>query len=222
MTPTGNYYLDRSYSYFTELVSNSENVVNRLWHATFPIFNSDDLFGQCSALVGQGLLVGPVVHKTYANGDAFIKSCALNGLSMDALSKAALTMVGIAQVVITLANYQFGLILLTGSDIGFSLHHAYLNLMKGDYGRAGAEFYIAITHGVRFATLIYPTGVELQIASTALQIILEVGKCCFESKSERYLETLSYLSLVRARSYKVLPQHETANENVNQSSVITR
>ncbi len=204
--------LNQIYTKLSEATNNPENLANRLFRASLPFFNFYGPFNQCSTLMSQGIQVVSTAQKAYTDIGSLTKSYNENGFTKESGMKATQAVISVAFVVAGLVNYRLGMIISSGSDTCSSLYSTITKLKNKEYNQAGLEFYKSMTHGLRVVAIIHPAGLELNIASKAFQIILDLGISYKEFRAERYIETISNLGLAFIRSYQLLPQLELLNK----------
>lgn len=103
---------------------------------------------------------------------------------------------------ILMIDCRWGRMISVGSDLMTSLKNY--------------EFYQAAWHGCRFAVLIHPTSLELQVALTAIQIISELKMVYKSLRNDRYIEAIASFSLAGLRSYQICLQMNPLTPEKNQ------
>ena len=164
-----------------DLAINPDNYGNRVITASLPFLNFYGPLHDISSKINTGAAAFATVKELSS-----IKFT--EGLTGDNIEKAFR---GFSTVLSLISFNRFGT-LSTGIDLFFSLKNG--------------EFYQAAIQGLRFALIVSPVGLELQVAYAAMQIILELRSSYNKYHDGDNIEALSNLALALLRAYQTKPQ----------------
>ena len=188
-------------------ITDNKSMPNKICSAALPFINFYGPFNEISNIVSQATLTSSAALEGYRNFTIVRANYSSNSsYCYDAI--LGVTNIGLA--VLGVVNYRVSLCVSSFKDTAVSLIDVYTHLNNANevkYQEAAQSFYSAVNHGLRFALLIHPAGLELQVLSVGMQILSEVGNSYKEWQNEgRYLEIFSNLLLVGTRVYKLTPQ----------------
>lgn len=156
---------------------------------------------------GFAMGVGSGAMKVFANVSnltAAIKS----GDKKDITFQAIQTAITVASLASTLITHPLGMLITTVNDVALDTFHMVKFIHSGDYQKAAEKGFSILSNAV-YLSVMLGGGLELSIASVALQILSGIYQSRAEFMKGNYLEALGHVAMAGIKSHQMAGQIQT-------------
>ncbi len=147
------------------------------------------------------------------------------GTQQEILDQLLQTAVSITSIVCTILIQPLGMFVTTGQDLTIEAFALVNHVQKGEYGQA-IESVAKIVNNTLYLCMFVGGGVELSIASLAMQVLIGLYQSRKELLNENYPEAIGHLAMAMIRGNQMLGQVHTlqlkweADANLEEQKIV--
>ncbi len=108
------------------------------------------------------------------------------------------TCLAVGSVAGTIFLHPLGMLITTLSDIGMNVHHVYGAISRGEMYEAGKQS-MHVANNTFYLAMLMTGSIELQLASLALQVLVEGGASYEEFNKDNILESIGHVGMCMVR-----------------------
>jgi ankyrin repeat protein len=131
-----------------------------------------------------------------------------NGDKKDITFQVIQTAIAVASIASTLIAHPVGMLITTVNDVALDAFHMIKFIKAGDYQKAAEKGFSILSNAVYLGVML-GGGIELSIASIALQILNGIYQSRTEFMKGNYLEAFGHVAMVGIKSHQMAGQIQT-------------